>query len=194
MQVDNPLVEVCDPLFIGYHLAAAAEVSTQVVAKHNPRDRVGNVVSIDGQVQIIEYSDLPDDVAEQRLPDGSLKLWAGSIAVHVFDVTFVEKMSSGGGQLPFHFARKKVPYVDSSGQSIEPAEPNAIKFEQFIFDLFPAAQGTCGRGRRAVGLCAREECRRRRCAIRLKRSGGKLSTCTAGGLQEQVPWSATESP
>jgi UDP-N-acetylglucosamine/UDP-N-acetylgalactosamine diphosphorylase len=140
MQVDNPLVEVCDPLFIGYHLAAAAEVSTQVVAKHNPRDRVGNVVSIDGQVQIIEYSDLPDDVAEQRSPDGSLKLWAGNIAVHVFDVAFLERMSGGGGRLPFHFARKKVSCIDDEGKLAEPAEPNAIKFEQFIFDLLPAAR------------------------------------------------------
>ncbi|HVU88083.1 MAG TPA: UDPGP type 1 family protein [Pirellulales bacterium] len=140
MQVDNPLVVVCDPLFIGYHLEANSEVSTQVVAKQNPLDRVGNVVSVDGQVQIIEYSDLPDEVAELRDADGSLKLWAGNIAVHVFDVAFLKRMSAGGGKLPFHFANKKVPYVDDSGRPVEPAQPNAIKFEQFIFDLLPAAK------------------------------------------------------
>ncbi len=140
MQIDNPLVVVCDPLFIGYHLEVKSEVSTQVVAKQNPLDRVGNVVSVDGQVQIIEYSDLPDDVAELREPDGSLKLWAGNIAVHVFDVAFLKRMSAGGGQLLFHFARKKVPYVDATGATVEPKQPNAIKFEQFIFDLLPAAQ------------------------------------------------------
>ncbi len=140
MQVDNPLVVVCDPLFIGYHLAEKSEVSTEVVAKTNPRDRVGNVASIDGQVQIIEYSDLPDDVAKLRADDGSLKLWAGNIAVHVFDVAFLRRMASGGGQLPFHFARKKVPYVDDAGNIVEPEKSNAIKFEQFIFDLLPAAR------------------------------------------------------
>ena len=62
MQIDNPLVVVCDPLFIGYHLLAKSEASTQVVAEQQPLDRVGNVVAVDGQVQIIEYSDLPDDV------------------------------------------------------------------------------------------------------------------------------------
>ena len=77
MQIDNPLVVVCDPLFIGYHLEAKSEVSTQVVAKQNPLDRVGNVVSVDGQVQIIEYSDLPDEVAELRDADGSLKTVGG---------------------------------------------------------------------------------------------------------------------
>ncbi|HJT33321.1 MAG TPA: UDPGP type 1 family protein [Pirellulales bacterium] len=140
MQVDNPLVGVCDPEFIGYHLLAGSELSTQVVAKHHPLDRVGNVVSIDGQVRIIEYSDLPDDVAQQRLTDGSLKLWAGNIAVHVFDVDLLDRASQNEGDLPFHLARKKVPYLDDGGRLIEPAEPNAIKFEQFIFDLLPAAR------------------------------------------------------
>jgi UDP-N-acetylglucosamine/UDP-N-acetylgalactosamine diphosphorylase len=140
MQIDNPLVVVCDPLFIGYHLEAKSEVSTQVVAKQNPLDRVGNVVSVDGQVQIIEYSDLPDEVAELRDSDGSLKLWAGNIAVHVFDVAFLKRMSAGGGKLPFHFASKKVPFIDDSGRTVEPEQPNAIKFEQFIFDLLPAAK------------------------------------------------------
>jgi UDP-N-acetylglucosamine/UDP-N-acetylgalactosamine diphosphorylase len=139
-QVDNPLVVVCDPLLIGHHLEAKAEVSTQVVAKQQPLDRVGNVATVDGKVQIIEYSDLPDEVAELRQPDGSLKLWAGNIAVHMFDVAFLARMSTGGGQLPFHFAHKKVPYVDEGGRSVEPDKPNAIKFEQFIFDLLPAAE------------------------------------------------------
>jgi UDP-N-acetylglucosamine/UDP-N-acetylgalactosamine diphosphorylase len=139
-QVDNPLVIVCDPLLIGYHLEARAEVSTEVVAKQTPLDRVGNVASIDGHVEIIEYSDLADDVAAQRQPDGSLKLWAGNIAVHVFDVAFLDRMCGGGSQLPFHFARKKVPYIDDAGRLIDPAAPNAIKFEQFIFDLLPAAR------------------------------------------------------
>jgi UDP-N-acetylglucosamine/UDP-N-acetylgalactosamine diphosphorylase len=140
MQVDNPLVVVCEPAFIGYHLLAESELSTQVVAKTAPRDRVGNVVSIDGQVRIIEYSDLPDDVAEQRSPDGSLKLWAGNTAMHVFAVGLLDRASQAGSELPYHRARKKVPYLDGQGELIEPNEPNAIKFEQFIFDLLPLAR------------------------------------------------------
>ena len=137
MQVDNPLVVVCDPEFVGYHLLAESELSTQVVAKTTPRDRVGNVVSADGQVRIIEYSDLPDDAAEQRLPDGSLKLWAGNTAMHVFAVSLLDRASQPGSELPYHIARKKVPCIDEHGRLIDPTEPNAIKFEQFIFDLLP---------------------------------------------------------
>ena len=139
-QVDNPLVEVCDPLLIGYHLLSRSQMTTQVVRKRFPKEKVGNVVSIDGKVQIIEYSDLPDAVAEQTLPDGSLKLWAGNIAVHVFDRGFLESVVDSVDGLPFHRARKAVPFVNDDGQLVKPASPNAIKFERFIFDLLPLAE------------------------------------------------------
>ena len=139
-QVDNPLAQVCDPEFIGYHELSRSQVSTQVVAKRDPAEKVGVVAAIDGRTQIIEYSDLPPADAERRGPDGSLDLWAGNIAVHVFDAEFL--LGSGAAALPFHVARKKVPYVDAAGHVVEPATPNAIKFERFIFDLLPAAERT----------------------------------------------------
>jgi UDP-N-acetylglucosamine/UDP-N-acetylgalactosamine diphosphorylase len=139
-QIDNPLVEVCDPVFIGYHLLTGSELSTQVVAKQQPTERVGNVVTVDGKVRIIEYSDLPADVAAQQNADGSLKLWAGNIAVHVFDVAFIERVAADDHSLPFHVARKAVPFVDEHGALVTPTEPNAIKFERFIFDLLPLAK------------------------------------------------------
>ncbi|HID78571.1 MAG TPA: UDPGP type 1 family protein [Planctomycetaceae bacterium] len=138
-QVDNPLVRVCDPEFIGYHLLARSELSTQVVRKTSPADRVGNVVQVDGRLHVIEYSDLPEEVAQRRNPDGSLAIWAGSIAVHVFDVDFLRRMATEAERLPFHLAHKKVAYVDEDGRRVEPDRPNAIKFERFIFDLMPAA-------------------------------------------------------
>ena len=97
-------------------------------------------MSIDGSVQIIEYSDLPDAAAEQTNSDGSLKLWAGNIAVHVFDREFLESVVGSVSGLPFHLAHKKVPFVDDSGQVVQPESPNAIKFERFVFDLLPLAE------------------------------------------------------
>ena len=138
-QVDNPLIQACDPALVGFHILNQSEMTTQVVRKQNPLQRVGNVVSIDGRVQIIEYSDLPEWAARQTQPDGSLKFWAGSIAVHIFDRPFLERCQGQADSLPFHLARKKVPYIDEVGNSIDPSEPNAIKFERFIFDLLPRA-------------------------------------------------------
>ncbi|MCC6508658.1 MAG: UDPGP type 1 family protein [Pirellulaceae bacterium] len=139
-QIDNPLAELCDPALIGYHLLAHSELTTQVVRKRFAKEKVGNVVSIDGKVQIIEYSDLPDDIAQQTTPDGDLRLWAGNIAIHVFDLAFLEKVANQADSgLPFHRASKKVPHVDDQGQLVSPTEPNATKFERFVFDLLPMA-------------------------------------------------------
>src|SRR5205085_163706 len=42
-QVDNPLARVCDPAFLGFHAQAQSEVSTKVVAKLSPEERMGVV-------------------------------------------------------------------------------------------------------------------------------------------------------
>ena len=89
---------------------------------------------------VIEYSDLPDDVARKTNPDGSLAIWAGSIAVHVFDLDFLRRAKDQADSLPYHFAHKKVAYIDAAGRRVEPAKANAIKFERFIFDLMPSAR------------------------------------------------------
>jgi UDP-N-acetylglucosamine/UDP-N-acetylgalactosamine diphosphorylase len=140
LQVDNPLVQIGSPEFIGYHSLSQSEMTTQVVAKKTAHDRLGNVVSVDGRLHVIEYSDLPERLAERRAPDGQLLIRAGSIAVHVFDVAFLERMASEPDVLPLHVAHKKVSYIDSGGVRVEPETPNALKFERFIFDLMPRAR------------------------------------------------------
>lgn len=140
IQVDNPLAQLCEPELIGHHLMAESEMTTQVVKKRYPMERVGNVVLVDGKVQIIEYSDLPESAAEAVHEDGSLKLWAGNIAVHLFNLGFLQRVAGQAESLPFHRALKKVPHCDEQGQMVSPAQPNATKFERFIFDLLPIAR------------------------------------------------------
>jgi UDP-N-acetylglucosamine/UDP-N-acetylgalactosamine diphosphorylase len=139
-QIDNPLLQVCDELFLGSHVLAQSEMTTQVVRKRDPLERVGNVVSVQGKVQVIEYSDLPDEFARQTNPDGTLKLWAGNLAVHAFDVDFLARCAAQRSALPFHWAKKKVRCLDAAGNVVEPDQPNAIRFEKFIFDLLPLAK------------------------------------------------------
>src|SRR5262249_38265390 len=139
-QVDNPLANVCDPLLLGYHIQAQSEMSTVAISKRYPLERVGNLVRINGRTRIIEYSDLPEEAARQTNSDGSLRIWAGSIGVHIFDAAFLRRAQSSDQALPFHLARKKVAYLDEKGKLIEPSAPNAIKFERFIFDLLPLAE------------------------------------------------------
>jgi UDP-N-acetylglucosamine/UDP-N-acetylgalactosamine diphosphorylase len=139
-QVDNPLVNLADLGFIGQHLARQAEVSSKVIPKETATDKLGNFVLIDGRCSIIEYSDLPDELANQRDEQGRLRLWAGSPAIHLFDVAFLRKVTKAADSLPWHLARKKVPYLDEAGQQVEPSKENALKFERFIFDVLPLAE------------------------------------------------------
>ncbi|WP_297031260.1 UDPGP type 1 family protein [Thermogutta sp.] len=139
-QVDNPLVDILAPEVIGYHVLSGSEMSTEVVAKQSPFDKVGNLVQVDDRLCIIEYSDLPPELAEKRAPDGSLLLWAGSIGVHVINVDFLFRVADLADALPYHIAQKKVDYYDPDQGYVKPTAPNAIKFEKFIFDLIPHAK------------------------------------------------------
>ncbi len=150
-QIDNPLIDICSPEFIGYHVLRKSEYSSQVIRKNDPKDRVGNMVMVDGKLHVIEYSDLPDSAGARRKPDGSLVIWAGSIAVHMMNVDLLQRNASYSESLPFHLAKKKIPYVvldkdakDENGAplygtTVKPEAPNAIKYEKFIFDLLPIA-------------------------------------------------------
>ena len=139
-QVDNPLALPLHPEFLGYHLLADAEFSTQVVEKQEPAERVGVVAEHNGQHRVIEYSDLSDERASAVDPDGRLHLRAGSIAVHAFTLGFLQRAAAEPNSLPLHLARKAVPCLDATGTLHRPAEPNAFKFERFIFDLMPFAE------------------------------------------------------
>jgi UDP-N-acetylglucosamine/UDP-N-acetylgalactosamine diphosphorylase len=140
-QVDNPLVHCIDPLFLGLHDTTGSEMASKTIPKAGPLEKVGNFVVGDGVLQVIEYSDLPETLAKEKNPDGSLKFNAGSIAIHALRVSFVERLTASGRlELPWHRAEKKVPFVDDKGRSIKPEQPNAVKLEQFVFDAIPLAK------------------------------------------------------
>jgi len=138
-QVDNPLINIFDPLFIGLHALDKAEMSSKALIKAGPLEKVGNFCLVDGKVTVIEYSDLPDELANKRNADGSLVFQLGSIAIHIISRKFVEKLNAKGFALPFHRAVKKIPHIDQSGKLVEPSQPNGIKLETFVFDALPLA-------------------------------------------------------
>jgi len=138
-QVDNPLAKPLAPEFLGHHLLSESPLSTQVIPKLDPEERVGVVAESDGVTRIIEYSDLPENIAAERLSDGRLRFFAGSIGIHAFETEFLERIASSQTKLPLHIAHKKVPFIDENGHLIQPLAPNAFKFERFIFDIMPLA-------------------------------------------------------
>ncbi|MGA2172941.1 MAG: UDPGP type 1 family protein [Sedimentisphaerales bacterium] len=136
-QIDNPLVNIFDPLFIGLHALDGAEMSSKALIKTGPFEKLGNFCLVDGKVTVIEYSDLPDELAKKKNPDGSLTFSLGSIAIHIISVAFVERLNQHGFALPLHRALKKIPYISADGHLISPAKPNGIKLESFVFDALP---------------------------------------------------------
>ncbi len=138
-QVDNPLVTICDPLFVGWHVLENAEMSCKVLEKCLPSERIGVVCKQGGKAMVVEYIDLPDDKQREMGPDGRLRFWAGSIAIHIIDVDFAEHCGVLG--LPWHQSRKKVPYF-TGNRLVKPEKENAVKFETFVFDALPHAKAT----------------------------------------------------
>lgn len=138
-QVDNPLVNLADAAFLGEHLQKNSQVSSKVVAKQAPEDKLGVFVLLDGRLSMIEYSDLPADLARKEEAPGSLQFWAGNPAIHLFQLDFLEQITRGGPRIPWHLARKKVPFLGPDGNTVQPGKDNALKFEMFIFDVLPLA-------------------------------------------------------
>jgi len=138
-QIDNPLVNIFDPLFIGLHALDEAEMSSKALVKADPKERLGNFCLVDDKVTVIEYSDLLDELAEKRNADGSLFFRLGSIAIHIINRAFVERLNTADFSLPLHRAVKKITHIDRNGKVIEPSEPNGIKLESFVFDALPLA-------------------------------------------------------
>ncbi len=137
-QVDNPMVNPLDPLFLGLHDSQGAEMSSKAVAKEQPDEKVGLIALIDGKVGCLEYSDLPSEQAEARDEEGRLRFRAGNVAMHLYRTDFVRRVvENEAWVLPLHLARKQVDGLDEEGSSVA---LDAVKFETFVFDALQWAE------------------------------------------------------
>lgn len=137
-QVDNPLVEIADPAFIGYHVMNKSEYSLKLCAKRDPKEKVGMPMRFGDTYRMVEYTEMTDEQCNRKDKSGKLYFLYGSPAIHVFDRAFLEREAAR--PMPLHLAFKKIPYVDEKGEVVKPSEPNGYKFEKFIFDILPNAK------------------------------------------------------
>ncbi|MBN2297468.1 MAG: UDPGP type 1 family protein [Deltaproteobacteria bacterium] len=138
-QVDNPLVRVCDPLFVGLHNRSIADMSSKVTRKLSYEEKVGVIAQVNGKTQVIEYSDMSDDMRYATDEMEEMLYWAGNLAIHMIRRDFAETFTQEGLLLPYHHADKTIPTLNSNGN---PVEEKGIKFETFIFDALPLAEKT----------------------------------------------------
>ncbi|KAF2476046.1 nucleotide-diphospho-sugar transferase [Lindgomyces ingoldianus] len=138
--VDNCLVKVADPVFIGFSASKDVDIATKVVRKRNAKESVGLILQKNGRPDVVEYSEIDTKDAEAKDPKNSelLKFRAANIVNHYYSYRFLESIPEWAKKLPHHVARKKIPYVDTEkGETVKPEKPNGIKLEQFVFDCFP---------------------------------------------------------
>ena len=142
-QVDNPLVRIADASFIGLHAGSthsSGQMSSKMVAKRDADEKVGVFCESAGKTIVVEYSDMPAELTNAVDAQGKLRFNAGSIALHAIAVAFMDQLTQGDFALPFHRAKKKVPYwCDVQSKVHEPNESNATKFEAFVFDALALA-------------------------------------------------------
>ena len=137
-QVDNPLVEVADEAFIGYHVLEKSEYTLKLCAKRDPYEKVGMPMKFGKTFKMVEYTEMTDEQCNRKGKDGKLYFLYGSPAIHVFDRAFLEREATK--PMPLHLAHKKIAQVDEKGSVVKPTEPNGYKFEKFIFDILPDAK------------------------------------------------------
>ena len=140
-QVDNVLIKILDPAFIGYHRRSRCEMSSKAVHKADPKEKIGVFARVDGKVSVIEYSELADVVSHyENLTEESFS--AGSIAIHMINVDFTQKMASEVSMLPLHLAHKAIPHMNLQGKWLSPRKPNGYKIETFIFDALKSTSSS----------------------------------------------------
>jgi len=135
-QVDNPLVRAPDPVFLGFHCREGARISSKVIEKAYPEEKLGIIVTMGGKQAVIEYSDLDEALMQARDADGRLLYCQGSIAIHILEVAF---LANPALKLPWHIARKKARMLNPTAEGTEIVERDAVKMEMFVFDAIPAA-------------------------------------------------------
>jgi UDP-N-acetylglucosamine/UDP-N-acetylgalactosamine diphosphorylase len=134
--VDNVLVKIADPEFIGFAIESKTVCSNKVVLKQRPHEKVGVMCLRGGQPDVVEYSEITAEMAESvDSATGRLVYSAANIANHLFRRDFLEQVT----ELPWHVAHKKIPFCDEQGQTQKPSANNGVKLEMFIFDSFPLA-------------------------------------------------------
>lgn len=136
--VDNILAKFVDPVFIGLQVEGKMMTASKSVVKAYADEKVGVFCRRDGKPGVIEYTEISKELSEAKDEKGGFLLGDSNIVNHQFHISVLEKISAQ--KLPYHVAFKKANYKNEKGEMVEATEPNAYKFEAFLFDIFSYVQ------------------------------------------------------
>ncbi len=178
-QVDNPLIDMGDPFFIGYHIYKKSLVTTKVIKKLYPEEKLGSIGKKNNKNCVVEYSDISPELMYAKDEKGNLKFLMGSIGVHVFDIDFLINFTE---KLPIHIAKKKANAYDFINGKPEKKEIDVLKFETFVFDTIYLAKNS------AFFETVREE---EFSPLKNKTGVDSIETCIKGQIMAHYNWLLT---
>lgn len=132
--IDNALVKIADPLFVGFSIQSGAPIACKSTYKRSPEEKAGVFCFKNGKPSYVEYTEITEEQAKATDADGQYLYGDIGIVMYLFHMDILDKIASV--PLPYHVAKKKCSYVTPKGELIQPTTPNSIKFETFIFDCF----------------------------------------------------------
>ena len=145
--VDNALLNMVDPILLGLTVSEGNKIGSKSVVKRSPDEPVGVFCKKNSKPAVIEYTELPTEMARETDEEGELLFGESHIMCNLYSLEALEIISQN--TLPYHSAHKKAPYLDENGNMIKVTKPNAYKYEAFIFDGFVFFDGiSILRGRR----------------------------------------------
>lgn len=132
--VDNILLNLADPIYIGMTIEKGVQLSTKTVKKASPEEKVGVVCKINDKPGVVEYTEISKEMSEQTDENGELVYGQSYFGCALYNISLLDQI--GTNKLPYHIAVKKSNFINENGQEEQPDTPNAYKFEAFIFDSF----------------------------------------------------------
>ena len=129
--IDNILINLIDPIFIGLTIKQKNKIASKSIIKNTPREGGGVFLKTNGKPVVIEYVEVPEDIATKKDSNGEYVYGDINILNHLFKIDALEKIAEK--PLPYHTAVKKCTFLDKDGN---PVQDTIYKFEKFIFDAF----------------------------------------------------------
>ncbi|KAG8474443.1 hypothetical protein CXB51_033694 [Gossypium anomalum] len=96
--VDNALVRVADPTFLGYFIDKGVAAAAKVVKKAYPQEKVGVFVrrGKGGPLTVVEYSELDSSLASAvNQQTGRLRFCWSNVCLHMFTLDFLSQVADG---------------------------------------------------------------------------------------------------
>lgn len=126
--IDNIILEIIDPIFIGLTCFNNSNVASKSINKQNLAGKEWIFANVDSRPNIIDPENLNIEMIESERYNQI------NILSHLFTKEAFIKCANL--DIRYHRNYKKNDYLNEEGMKVVATSPNSFKFEKFIFDVF----------------------------------------------------------